>query len=202
MKVLKESISDAILQSARKEFIRSGFKDASMRTISKNAGVGLSNMYNYFKNKDEIYRAIVKPAKEDLYAFITRQHTEETYDPYRTRAFGHGEEAVEEYITLVDKYRQELRLLLFRSDGSSQGNFREEFTDYLTRIGTGYLEIEARHHPGVKPISPFFIHAMSSWMVSVVGEIVTHDLGKPTIRDFFREYFRFEFAGWKELTGT
>ena len=59
MRVLKDDKYKSILRAARKEFILRGFKDASMRTIAKDANVGLSNIYNYFKNKDEIFLEIV-----------------------------------------------------------------------------------------------------------------------------------------------
>lgn len=202
MRVLNDDKYNAILQSARKEFITKGFKDASMRSIAANAGVGLSNIYNYFLNKDDIFLAIVKPARDALYSFIHKNHNEESIDHNRSTTFGHKEEAVEYYIYLIDTYRDELRMLLFHSQGSSLGNFREAFTDYITETSFHYMDLERKHYPDTKEISPFFMHALASWMVSVMGEIVTHDLSKEKIREFFREYFRFEFAGWRELTET
>lgn len=202
MRVLKDDKYNAILKTARQEFIMRGFKDASMRSISKKAKVGLSNIYNYFKNKDEIFLAIVKPVKDDLFTFITEQHAEGSVDSNRMSTFGHQEEAIEYYINLVYKYKEELRLLLHHSQGSSMGNFRDAFTDYLTQVSYDYMELEKKHYPDVNAISHFFIHAMSSWMVNTLGEIVAHNLSKQKMREFFREYFRFEFAGWRELTGV
>lgn len=202
MKTLKDEIYNAILHAARHEFIHSGFKDASMRNIAKEANVGLSNIYNYFSNKNEIYLAIVEPAKNKIFTFITRQHTEETFYINRISMFGHERGVIDQYIDLIDTYKEELRLLLFHSEGSSLHNFREDFTDHLTQISYEYMELENKYFPESKPISRFFIHVMSSWMVSVLGEIVTHKLSKQKIRDFFEEYFRFEYAGWCELTGT
>lgn len=202
MRVLKDNKYNSILHASRKEFIYKGFKDASMRTIAKEANVGLSNIYNYFKNKDEIFLAIVKPAKDDLFSFITKQHSEESLDFNRMTTFGHQEEAIEYYIRLIYKYKDELRLLLYHSQGSSIGNFRDIFTDHITHVSYTYMELEQKYYPNAHKVSRFFIHAMSSWMVSILGEIVTHDLNKQKIREFFREYFRFGFAGWCELTGT
>lgn len=202
MRILKDDKYNSILEAARNEFITKGFKDASMRSIAKNAGVGLSNIYNYFLNKDDIFLAIVKPARDAFYTFIHKNHTEESIDFNRSTTFGHQEETVEYYIYLIDTYREELRLLLFHPQGSSLGNFRDAFTDYITSVSFNYMELERKHYPDTHEISPFFIHALSSWMISVVGEIVSHNLSKEKIREFFNEYFRFEFAGWRELTGT
>ena len=201
MRILKDHKYNSILYHARREFIRCGFKDASMRTIAKESHVGLSNIYNYFKNKDEIFTAVVNPAKEELFKFITRQHTEESIDFNKISTFGHQEEVIECYINLIGKYKEELRMLLYHSQGSSMENFRDAFTDHMTQVGHDYRELEKKYFPEANNISHFFIHAMASWMTSILGEIVTHDLNKRKIREFFREYFRFGFAGWCELTG-
>lgn len=201
MKVLKDEKYNCILHIARREFIRCGYKDASMRSISKESQVGLSNIYNYFKNKDEIFMAVVLPAKEKLFRFITERHTEKSIDFKKMSAFGHQEDSVEEYISLIDTYKEEIRLLLYHSQGSSLDNFRDALTDHITQVSHNYMELEKKHHPNAHTISRFFIHAMSSWMVSILGEIVTHDLDKQKIREFFGEYFRYGYAGWCELTG-
>ena len=201
MRVLKNDIYRSILKAARSEFLNKGFKEASMRNISQKADVGLSNIYNYFKNKDEIFEAIVKPAKDEMFTFITRQHTEEYIDFNKISPFGHQEEAMEYYINLIYKYKDEYHLLLYRSQGSSLDNFREALGNHITKVSHNYMELEKKYNPEINKISPFFIHVMSSWMVSILGEIVIHNLSKRKIREFFREYFRFSFAGWRELTG-
>ncbi|WP_163175852.1 TetR/AcrR family transcriptional regulator [Bacteroides sp. 51] len=201
MRVLRDDKYNAILQSARNEFIDKGFKDASMRTIAREAGVGLSNIYNYFTNKDEIFLAIVEPAKAHLFAFLKEKHTEKHIDFEFMSTFAYQEETVEEYIHLLEEYKEELRLLLYHSEGSSIKNFRDLFTEYLTDVSNHHMGIVARHYPQVRDASPFFMHTLCAFMVSIVGEIITHDLDKQKIREFFREYFIFQIAGWRELIG-
>ena len=61
MKILKEEIRSRIVMAARNEFIKNGFKKTSMRTISAKSGIVLGNIYNYFKTKDDIFYAVLKP---------------------------------------------------------------------------------------------------------------------------------------------
>lgn len=56
MQKLKKDIRKQVIIQVKNEFTAKGFKDASMHIIAKNAKVGLSNIYNYFKNKDEIFQ--------------------------------------------------------------------------------------------------------------------------------------------------
>lgn len=201
MRVLRDDKYRAIQKAARNEFNRKGFKDASMRSIAKESGVGLSNIYNYFLNKDEIFLDIVMPAKEALYDFVGEKHTEKHMDFNFMSTLDYQEETVEEYIYLLTKYKEELRLLLFYSQGSSMANFREDITEYLTEVSNNHINLVKKHYPQVHDVSPFFTHALCAFMVSSVGEIIRHNLEKQKIRDFFREYFRFQIAGWRELIG-
>lgn len=201
MRVLKDDKYRSILRAARKEFILRGFKDASMRTIAKDANVGLSNIYNYFTNKDEIFLEIVSPARDDLFAFVKDKHTEKYIDFNFMSTRAYQEETMDVYIQLLMKYKEEIRLLLFYSQGSTMENFRETLTEYLTDVSNNHKAIVKNHYPQVQEVSSFFTHTLCAFMVSIVGEIVTHDMEKHKIREFFREYFRFQIAGWRELTG-
>ena len=201
MKVLKDDKYKLILSAAHKEFIDKGFKEASMRNIAREAKVLPSNIYNYFKNKNELFLTIVKPAKDELYAFTEQHHKDENADFNQVSTFSYLEEEVEAYIQVIYKHKAEIRIMLYHSEGSSLENFRDSFTDYLTSISKNQIKQIRQNYPQTTDISDFFIHAQSSWMVSILGEIVTHNLSKKKVREFFREFFKFEIAGWKELTG-
>ena len=62
MQTTKDYIRKLLLETAQKAFFEKGFKSVSMREISKLSGIGLSNIYNYFSCKDDIFVQIVTPA--------------------------------------------------------------------------------------------------------------------------------------------
>ena len=49
-----------IIEGARQVFLAQGFDAASMGDIAKAAGVSKGTLYVYFKNKEELFTAIVK----------------------------------------------------------------------------------------------------------------------------------------------
>ena len=49
-----------IIEGARQVFLARGFDAASMSDIAKAAGVSKGTLYVYFKNKDELFKAIVE----------------------------------------------------------------------------------------------------------------------------------------------
>ncbi len=64
--VLKESVRNDIVAAAKEEFLRYGFKDASMRRIASKAGITVGNIYRYFKNKEDINFYIVSPTIKEI----------------------------------------------------------------------------------------------------------------------------------------
>ncbi len=49
-----------IIQSAQNEFITHGYKGATVQSIADNAGLPKANVLYYFKNKENIYHAVLK----------------------------------------------------------------------------------------------------------------------------------------------
>ena len=55
----------AIVAAARTEFFRLGYSDASMDGIAATAGVSVKTIYNHFRNKSELFSAVVEAACAD-----------------------------------------------------------------------------------------------------------------------------------------
>lgn len=201
MQKQKSNIRQLILKTAHEEFLEHGFKDSSMRRIAKGAGVGLSNIYNYFKNKDEIFCEVLAPV---LRAFDKLQE-EHNHEDYITREVftmkKYQESMIADFMELISNHRAELRLLLFQASGSSLEDFRDTFTDKQTSMGLEYMELMKEKYPCVNnDISTFFIHTIGSWWLTILGEIISHDeLTEVEIEKFLSEYIAFCTSGWKTL---
>ena len=200
MQKQKQDIRQKIIESARNEFINNGFKDASMRVIANNAGVVLSNIYNYFRNKDEIYREVLNPVMVAMDKTLKEHNSQQnmSIDFFYSEEYQYRQLCL--FVELIENYKEDLKMLLFKSDGSSFQNFRDEFTDRNTQTGVEYLKTMKEKYPHLKTdFSEFFIHTMSSWMLTVIGEILTHNLTHQEIMHFFSEYITFSTAGWARL---
>ena len=64
--VLKEESRQAIIRSAKKEFLEKGYEKASMRSIAKKAGMTVGNLYRYYKSKEDIIVNIVSETFNDI----------------------------------------------------------------------------------------------------------------------------------------
>lgn len=75
---------EAILAAAERTFGRLGFHDAKMADIAAEAGVAAGTVYNYFKNKDEVFASILLRGQERVLA-IQDGHAEVADPIERTR---------------------------------------------------------------------------------------------------------------------
>ncbi len=56
----KKELYIKILESAKFEFFKNGFKNSEMRIIAKKSGVALGHIYNYFKNKNCLLEVVLE----------------------------------------------------------------------------------------------------------------------------------------------
>ncbi len=62
-----------IFESAIKFFLRYGFKKTSVDEIAEDAGIGKGTIYNYFKNKEDLFIATTAMWREQQYQLIEHE---------------------------------------------------------------------------------------------------------------------------------
>jgi len=202
MQILKDNIRKSILDEAKKEFLEKGFSDASMRTIATKVGISVSTIYTYYKNKDELMTEVCLPFVSAANTMTIEHHTADTDIDHMLNPDTQRELA-RDLIALVKKHRDIIRLILFRSEGSSMNNFRDDYTDRTTAHILWFLGKMKMKYPEINTdVSNFFLHANCAWMLSIIGEIVSHDLSDEELEKFTNDYVKFSTAGWARLFGV
>jgi AcrR family transcriptional regulator len=171
-----------------------------MRTIAEKTDVGLSNIYNYFNNKDLIFQKVLFPALAAIDKLLDEYNYEEnlTIDIFSSQKY--IKRQTELIVDLIYKHKDELNILLFKSHGSSLEDYRNDFIDKHTKIGLKYLQLMKKRYPHINTdFSDFFVHTMSSWWMSIISELVMHDLKKKELTRFVSEYVEYATAGWKGI---
>lgn len=200
MQIQKEDVKKVILQIARNEFVKKGFKDASMRTIAKKSKVGLSNIYNYFRNKNEIFCDVLSGLLCAIESTMEKHNSPDyiSVDIFSSEEYLRSQ--IDMFVGLVENHKDDFKLLLFRAAGSSLENFRDGISRKHKQKGIEYIALMKQKYPEINgEVSEFFIHTMSSWWISIIAELVMHDLSHEALEDFIREYMEFGTAGWKKV---
>jgi TetR/AcrR family transcriptional regulator, mexJK operon transcriptional repressor len=63
---------DAIIDAARRVFLRNGYTDTGLDVVAAEAGVSKQTIYNHFGDKQRLFRAVVRAAQSDAEADAQR----------------------------------------------------------------------------------------------------------------------------------
>ncbi|WP_278833071.1 TetR/AcrR family transcriptional regulator [Porphyromonas cangingivalis] len=202
MQKIKDHTRLQLLNTAREAFFKKGFKAVSMREISQKSGVGLSNIYNYYPNKDSLLADVLKPLLDDIESMMQEHNAPGRF----TVEIFTSEELlrhwIERSLRIVFHYRRELKLLLFESQGSGyQHHVREWAESEASEMGRIYLDEMKTHYPQLyTDISPLFMHFASSLWLNMLRVVVLHEeLTKKEVENFVEEFVRFSTGGWGKL---
>lgn len=204
MQIKKEHAREQILAATKRTFLRKGFVKTSMRDIAQGAGIGLSNIYNYFRSKDEIFRQIVMPLIVKMEMMVNENHDMKDHEQFLKYASGESNEMMTEhmqvYLQLISHHREELELILFKSQGSSLENFIDDYTDKCTHQVLTFMDDFREKYPNYSTVnSTFTYHVHTVWMFSFISEIIKHQLPPKEMEKAIEDYIHFEYTGWRNL---
>ena len=200
MQTLKTDTRKRILAASRKLFLEKGFRGATTRDIARASGINLSNLYRYYPSKDDLFSALLKPATDALEALLDERHGKKGYDVSRIKDEHYADEELDEYMGIIHRHRNALKMLLFRSQGSSLEGFKEYYVNKATKLVLDWFQDMKIKHPGMNiNISEFFIHLNNVWLFTLLEEILMHDLPEEETRTALSDYIQFELVGWKKM---
>jgi AcrR family transcriptional regulator len=130
---------DAILQAATFLFARKGYKDTAMGELSKMTGAAEGTIFYHFKNKQEIFLAILRTLKDDILPEFERYRKVETEKT--------GLDMVEESISFylyMSKTRENLFSILHQRYPYELAESNPECRDILEAIYNCFVDIFER----------------------------------------------------------
>lgn len=141
------SIDPRILESAKKEFLESGFDKASLKAICENAGVTTGALYKRYKGKEDLFCAVVADTVAALYDFVARQSAAAPADLPDNRlaeAWEMGASMLA-WFRFLYQYHDGFVLLISGAAGTRYANFQHDFAETMTaKSYEYYLEAKKR----------------------------------------------------------
>ena len=177
MSVADRSIDPRILDSARTEFLTSGFEKASLKTICEGAGVTTGALYKRYKGKEDLFCAVVEQTVEDLYEVA---HARDDKDPAAMsdqeliKAWDmDGADMMWWFRFLYDR-RDDFYLLLSCSQGTRYANFPHDWVELLTKATSAYLSEAQRRGLCRNDVEPAELHILLSAFWTTIYEPFIH----------------------------
>ena len=122
MQVKKDDIRTNILAVSERLFIKRGYENTSLKMIAGNCNISKSNIYRYFRSKEEIYETIAGPAREAIVSMAPIFFSQETINK---SAMDKSKEIPLVLAGLLSRYRSAI-LIMLRSEGGKDRKMIEK----------------------------------------------------------------------------
>ncbi|GAB6983218.1 TetR/AcrR family transcriptional regulator [Prevotella dentasini] len=204
MQTQKDEIRRLLLLVARDEFLKNGVKRTSMKTIADKSGVAVGNIYNYYKGKDDLLKAVLAPLFKVCrdYRAMNLDVTYTTLDLFRYEVY--YEIMRQQVASFVKPYRKELRLLIFETAGTSLEGCFSQWLEGFFQDGQRYIARMKQLHPSITAdVSPHFVRILCElWSGLIKTIVVNEEISEDGLNKIISNYVRFGIGGWKSLMGV
>ncbi len=200
----ENSTKKRILNAAKAEFLKNGFRAASLRTIVREAGVTTGALYGYYDSKEALFADLV----EEGYRFLIDTYTEalngfETRSPAeQEQTMGQvGGDCMRRMLLYMDARRDVFHLLLERADGTPYAGLVDTLASLEVRATDHYIETLRQAGKTVPEIDRRLEHILVTGMMNAYFEIIIHDMPLPDAERYLTELNAFYTAGWTKVMG-
>ncbi|HFH8923222.1 TPA: TetR/AcrR family transcriptional regulator [Streptococcus agalactiae] len=191
-----------ILAVGKKEFLKKGFKDASLRIIVEEAGFTKGAFYGYYPNKAALFEAIVsdvadglieqfKAAQDAHFDLIPENKTLESRE-LSTKYLLH-------FVNYIYDYFEEFKLVICCSEGTKYEDYIHELVELEVSCTEKYYAILKEKGKMAGNVSHDLHHMITSAYFTAVFETIVHDMTREQAIKYVKELAVFFNSGWDGL---
>ena len=195
---------ERIMSSAAEEFLEKGFQKASLRNIVKRAGVTTGAFYGYFDSKEALFGALAAPTDRFMaeYRGVQESFAQQPPEVQRDNLGVTSSTWMTGMIDYLYENKTAFRLVLMRSEGTRYASFMEDVVRIEVEATHRFYDVLRSLGTDVPYIDPDLEHVIVSGMFASYFELIIHDLPREKSRDYVRQMYLFQAAGWSRLMGV
>lgn len=204
MERVENTTLERILKEAEEEFLEKGYQRASLREIVKKAGVTTGAFYGYYKNKEQLFDALVGKQYQDVIDMY-----EETLSSFFSQSpeeqCASMEQITFESMKKLKNYMYEhfdaFKLILCCSEGTKYKDLVHDMAELDVKATHDFAESMGQVGDGVKLVNPVLEHILTSGMFSGFFEMIVHDVPEEDADEYIEQLLDFYTAGWGKIMG-
>lgn len=200
----KTSTKEILIVEAKKEFIKNGFKGASLRVIAENAGVTTGALYAHFTDKNHLFQSVVESTALAYEAIILDAQTltrERVKEGELEKMWDVSNQSIFKIIDLIYLDKPLFNLLIFHSEGSSYGNFFEKIVQDGVDEAKTFFQWMSQMGFSINAVDEVELYILSHANYSAMYEIVKKDMTKEEAMAYMKTVIEFFRAGWRHILG-
>ena len=192
---------ERLIESALAEFSEKGYTKASLRKICADAGVTTGALYFFFKDKEDLFAAIVEQPFNELKSLLFGHFTSEKEmslsEMYEHIDGGHDELSAALIHQLYANY-DAFMLLLTKSQGTRFECCVDEMVDMTDKTYRAMAEIMVRQLPN-KHINSYMLHWLSHMIIDAFIHLLTHEPNEKNAVGIMTRIMNFYVSSWVKL---
>lgn len=196
---------ERLLESAKAEFAEKGYMKASLRKICAGAGVTTGALYFFFKDKEDLFTAIVGQPFDGLKEIMLQHFDDEkelltSSDMLKLKEHiddGHDEIAAALIHHLYSNY-DAFTLLLTKSQGSKFEGCVDEVVEMTETVYCAMAENMAKMLPNTR-VNTYMRHWLTHMIIDAFIHLFTHERDEQKALSNMRKIMNFLVRGWAEM---
>lgn len=196
---------ERLLESAKAEFAEKGYTKASLRKICAGACVTTGALYFFFKDKDDLFTAIVGRPFDGLKEILLRHFADErdiltSSDISKMKEHidgGHDEIASALIHHLYSNY-DAFMLLLTKSQGSKFEGCVDEIVEMTENVYCAMSENMASMLSNTR-VNTYMRHWLTHMIIDAFIHLFTHERDEQKALSNMRKIMNFLVKGWAEM---
>lgn len=195
---------EMIHEAAKAEFLKKGFKSASLRNIVKTAGVTTGAFYGYYESKEALFEALVGKQYETLMGCFRRAQEEFAALPAEEQPDHMGDisgQCMHEMLLYAYENLEEFKLLLCCAEGTGFAGMIDEMVEIEVKGTHDYQAVLGKLGYDTPAIDPRLEHILITGMFRAFFELVIHEMPLKEAEEYLTELREFYTAGWMKIMG-
>lgn len=195
---------ELIHEAAKAEFLKKGFKSASLRNIVKTAGVTTGAFYGYYDSKEALFEALVGGQYETLMGCFRRAQEEFAALPAEEQPDHMGDisgQCMHEMLLYAYENLEEFKLLLCCAEGTRFAGMIDEMVEIEVKGTHDYQAVLGKLGYDTPAIDPRLEHILITGMFRAFFELVIHEMPLKEAEEYLTELREFYTAGWMKIMG-
>ena len=196
---------EKLIESAKAEFMEKGYNKASLRSICANAGVTTGALYFFFKDKADLFRAIVGKPVDGLFEIMQAHFDEDEV----IVAGANQDDAPDDYF---DDHSEMAQLLIHHIYSNydaailvltkAQGSEYEDIVDQIVGV-TENKSIEMMDKLSAKTekkqkVNKYMLHLVIHLVVDSFVHLVTHETDEQKALANIKKVFKMTMHNWTD----
>ena len=197
-----EGVTEKLLESAKNEFLKNGYENASLQVIAEKAGSSKGAIYIRYPDKKSLYCALVEPTADEF----CKLHEGELHrfqlipiDEQKDKVMTFGNDGFSKVIAYIYDHFDEFKLILTSGENSTYQEFIHRIIDLDISCTMQFIEQTGNDALSSGRLTPELAHIQSRAYSDGLFEVLIHVMHQDQAVEHIQRMRRFYNAGWKTI---